>query len=784
LGINGASPYSYRIGADSFSSQSTFTGLAPGNYVVTVRDANQCTATQNITLQPGPCLPPTNIKVTQTTENSVSFSLSGGGNYWITYYENGERRSFSTRQNQFTIWGLSPNTGYEFSFFSVCGETFSGVQSVSAQTSAIGENCPSLKTAPVASEPTMESLLIQWQQLEAVEGYELSYKSQVENEWKSAITSQTHLRLTNLIFGALYQFRVRGLCAQGASDYSPIGSASTLGSTGTLCNAPSMPDAQLVAGNTIARISWAPVFGVEEYEVAYRYNNVSSWITQKVAATSLNLENLLPGSTYLVKVRSLCWNIASSYSSEVVFFTPDLPVVCAPPAATQVESLTSTYAKISWAPLAGITSYDFRYRMIGNAQWETVSLSENTIELSNLQPAAQYEYQIRSSCSAGLSPFSNVFTFVTRNPGLCNAPGTPFESDISTSSAVISWSISYGATAYELEWRQANNPNWINVTVSSNRFLLSNLLPLTRYEARVRARCADGTSAWTQSCAFTTRENSAAQCQAPGIIRINNITHQSAIASWSYLQGISLFEVWYKPLASSTWQIMISSTDRTANLQGLISGTEYEVKARGICADGFSYFSANFRFSTLGLPDCPQPSAPMIVNLRAGEGVLSWPSAGGRVIEYELQYRRVSENSWQTAKTRQTQVVIEDVLSGQYYEFRLRNVCQGGFSAVSESVFGWAPFSNKQYASTFESSNSFFAYPNPTGGKFQLQFPCAQGKFSCINITGQKVYEAEINLDAEVGETTLDFSHLPKGSYLLEYWGEGKPFYSKLQITN
>jgi hypothetical protein len=784
LGANGTPPYTYQIGGGSFSSQSTFSGLAPGSYVVTVRDANQCTASQTITLQPGACLPPTNIRVTQTTENSVSFSLSGGGNYWITYEERGERRSFSTRQNEFTILGLSPNTSYEFSFFSVCGSTFSRAQSVNAQTSAPGQNCPSLKTAPIASEPTTESLLIQWQPLESVQSYELSYKSQVENEWKSAITSQTRLKLTNLIGGALYEFRVRGLCAQGVSDYSPIGGASTLGSSGTLCNAPDILEFQLIANNTTAEISWTPVWGVEEYEFAYRYNNLSNWITQKVAAPRLSLENLLPGSTYLAKVRSFCGNIPSAYSREIAFFTPQSSVICVPPAATQIENLTSTSAKISWPPLAGISNYDFKYRRIGSEQWRTLLLSASTIELSNLEPGAQYEYQIRSFCGSGLSPFSNTFTFVTQNPSLCAAPGAPIESDISATSAVIGWSVSYGATGYELEWRQVNSPHWINVTVSSNRFLLNNLLPSTRYEARVRARCPDGTSAWTQSCAFTTRENNATQCQAPGIIRINNITHQSAIASWSHLQGISLFEVWYKPLASSTWQIMLSSTDRTANLQNLISGTEYELKARGICAGGFSYFSATFRFSTAGFPDCPQPNAPLITSLRAGEGVLSWPSAGGRVIEYELQYKRVSQTGWQIAKTRQTQITIEDVLSGQYYEFRLRNVCQGGFSAVSESAFGWIPFSAKQYAVTSESGNSFFAYPNPTAGKLQLQLPYPYGKLACINITGQKVYEAEIRLEAQAGEIILDFSHLPKGFYLLEYWSEGKPFYSKLQIAN
>ncbi len=47
----GTAPYEYRIGAGAFSSNPNFTGLGAGNYQITVRDANGCTAQQTAIVQ-------------------------------------------------------------------------------------------------------------------------------------------------------------------------------------------------------------------------------------------------------------------------------------------------------------------------------------------------------------------------------------------------------------------------------------------------------------------------------------------------------------------------------------------------------------------------------------------------------------------------------------------------------------------------------------------------------------------------------------------------------------
>ncbi|MEX0273004.1 MAG: hypothetical protein AB3N16_01350, partial [Flavobacteriaceae bacterium] len=79
----GAPPYSYAIDSGNYQTSNEFTGLAPGNYTVRVRDANNCTFDVAGTIvEPSPISVSTdelkNASSSGGTDGSISVTISGG----------------------------------------------------------------------------------------------------------------------------------------------------------------------------------------------------------------------------------------------------------------------------------------------------------------------------------------------------------------------------------------------------------------------------------------------------------------------------------------------------------------------------------------------------------------------------------------------------------------------------------------------------------------------------------------------------------------------------------
>lgn len=89
----GSGPYTYSINGGSFQSAANFTGLAAGNYTVTVKSSAGCTGSTTVTVAapPNPCTGVT-ITVTATTANPTtaggtngSITATGSGGTGFTY---------------------------------------------------------------------------------------------------------------------------------------------------------------------------------------------------------------------------------------------------------------------------------------------------------------------------------------------------------------------------------------------------------------------------------------------------------------------------------------------------------------------------------------------------------------------------------------------------------------------------------------------------------------------------------------------------------------------------
>lgn len=77
------------------------------------------------------------------------------------------------------------------------------------------------------------------------------------------------------------------------------------------------------SGENKALISWNTVMNATEYEVKFRKQGSSNWLTTRVTSTSITLEALLPSTTYEYTVRTICQSANSNESSLGTFTTDE-----------------------------------------------------------------------------------------------------------------------------------------------------------------------------------------------------------------------------------------------------------------------------------------------------------------------------------------------------------------------------------------------------------------------------------------------------------------------------
>ena len=109
-GTDGTAPYEYSINGVDFQASGTFSGLTEGNYTITVRDVNLCTATVPVTItQPASALDgsitsQSNVNCSDSTDGEVTV-LGTGGTAPYEYSINGVDFQASG-----TFGGLAPNS--------------------------------------------------------------------------------------------------------------------------------------------------------------------------------------------------------------------------------------------------------------------------------------------------------------------------------------------------------------------------------------------------------------------------------------------------------------------------------------------------------------------------------------------------------------------------------------------------------------------------------------------------------------------------------------------------
>lgn len=183
-------------------------------------------------------------------------------------------------------------------------------------------------------------------------------------------------------------------------------------------------------------------------------------------------------------------------------------VSCGTPTGLAASGITTTGATLSWAAVSGASSYNVQIRPTGTTTWTTLSATTNSLAVSGLTLATSYEFQVQANCNGTLGSYSATATFTTASAQVsCGTPSGLASSNITTSTASLSWTAVSGATSYNVQFRLTGATTWTTGTVTNASASLSGLAAGSSYQWQVQANCNGTLSAYSATATFTTTAN-------------------------------------------------------------------------------------------------------------------------------------------------------------------------------------------------------------------------------------------------------------------------------------
>ncbi|MCC7223530.1 MAG: fibronectin type III domain-containing protein [Chitinophagales bacterium] len=188
------------------------------------------------------------------------------------------------------------------------------------------------------------------------------------------------------------------------------------GCAATGCNAPYNVELSNITTHS-ATIEWAFLGDTAAFNIQYRIIDSPDWTTLNTAATTtVSLSELLACTTYEVAVQTVCDTTSSNWSNTLQFTTDGC---CVPPIDLNI-SPNETTAELSWNAVTAAGAYSIVLTdQNGTATTFTTPVGVNTYNLVNLAACSNYQVQLASFCSNGLSDYSTAINFTTTGCGAC-----------------------------------------------------------------------------------------------------------------------------------------------------------------------------------------------------------------------------------------------------------------------------------------------------------------------------------------------------------------------------
>ena len=431
-----------------------------------------------------------------------------------------------------------------------------------------------------------------------------------------------------------YFWKVRAKNIAGWSAFSSVWNFSTV------LPLPAAPTLLTPANNSVdLSVTPALYWNNVTYAASYRVQiSTSSAFTATVFDTAgLTVSQItIPGgilttnTQYYWRVSATNISGTSAYSTVWNFTTaptiPNVPLLALPASGATNQPTTLTFqwykaieqitnnkeqiTKNGKDEITSISKYWFEYgtdSTFGIFIARDSSLTDTTKSLTGLSNITKYYWRVKAKNQTGWGGFSSTWNFTTiiSSP---NAPTLISPANNATGQALalnLVWSKITSATKYNIQL--STDPEFGSFVVNDSTLTdtnkaLTSLNNITSYHWRVRSFNIGGWSSFSSAWTFTT------------IVPIPAVPALSSPANNAMAQPLALTLVWNKPNYATGYHVEFSTdpafattivndstlTDSTRAISGLSTLTNYYWRVRAKNVSGWSSFSSNWTFKTIG----------------------------------------------------------------------------------------------------------------------------------------------------------------------------------------
>ena len=281
----------------------------------------------------------------------------------------------------------------------------------------------------------------------------------------------------------------------------------------------------------------------------------------------------------------------------------------------------------------------------------------------------------------------NVDDIVVNYLSTCRLVSNVTVSNITTTSASVSWQPNGDETSWFVDYRAAGDSVWQTVTATSIPYQLTNLTNATQYYVRVAANCVTEIGEYSADVPFTTVTcDTTDQCVYTFNLEdsFGDGWNSASLRVQQGGQTVATMTVSTNNEYSATYQVALCD-NVPATLTWVSGNYDEECSFEVVDPFGEVIYTASSpsagTITTLNInctpPSCPRPSSVSVSSIEDVSASISWVSTGTETA-WNIEYKPVGTSTWTSVPVTTNPYTLTGLTALTQYDVRVQADCGGG----------------------------------------------------------------------------------------------------------